>query len=297
MDELIFHRRTVEPTNTPAVIDRNRALLERAEGFVYKTVDGHDLGAYAFRPHGEAPEGGWPVMLYFYSSTWDSGLLSQFAPHALYFASRGMMGILIDYRVSVRHGAAPEAAMADARSAVRWARENAAELGINPEMLGGCGGGAGGHAILAAAMSDLPADDPADDAAVSCRPDFLVLFSPVTDTSRNSGCGYDRFLNRKAAARANLMRYVRRKMPPTLLIHSTGDRVVPYENSRRYRLKNWWRRNVCRLVSYEGLGHGFFNFNVSMQHYELTLVEMDAFLTQRGVLVSNPDDDGVPRLS
>ena len=72
---------------------------------------------------------------------------------------------------------------------------------------------------------------------------------------------------------------------------------MPFENTNRFQRKNWWRRNHCVLRAYEALGHGFYNFNVDVQKYELTLTEMDTFLTKRGIIASNPDDDGVPRLS
>lgn len=64
-----------------------------------------------------------------------------------------------------------------------------------------------------------------------------------------------------------------------------------------FKKKNWWRRNPCRLLTYEGHGHGFFNFNVDVRLYELTLNELDKFFVERGFLTPNPDDDGVPRLS
>jgi acetyl esterase len=296
MQELYFSQRTTLPTRTPDVLDRNYALLQKAEGYAYRTISGTDLGAYVFRPPGEPPPAGWPVALFFYSSGWDNGLLSQFAPHAMYLASRGMMGVLIDYRTTARFpGCTPMQAAADARSAVRWAREHAAELPIDPQKVVGCGGSAGGHAILCAAL--LPGgDDPEDDQSIPCAPDAFVLFNPVLDTSPN-GVFSDRFPDPKSAGEANLLPCVRRKLPPMLIIHGTADRVVPYEHSVRFRKKSRWRRNLCKLIAYEGHGHGFFNFNFDVRLYEHTLNDIDRFLVERGILGPNPDDDGVPRLS
>lgn len=296
MQEIFFSQRTTLPTRTPDVLDRNYALLQQAEGYVYKTVADIDLGAYIFRAAGEPPPSGWPVALFFFSSSWDNGLVSQFAPHALYLASRGMTGILIDYRVSARFpGCTPMDSASDARSAVRWVRAHAAELGVDPEKIVGCGGSAGGHAILSAALL-REGDDPEDDLSISCVPNALVLFNPVIDTSPK-GVFTDRFPDKKAAKRASLMRSVRRRQPPILIFHGTTDRVVPYEQSVRFRKKNWWRRNHCRLLAYQGHGHGFFNFNFDVRLYEHTLNDLDRFLVDRGFLSPNPDDDGVPRLS
>ena len=50
----------------------------------------------------------------------------------------------------------------------------------------------------------------------------------------------------------------------------------------RFRKKNWWRRNVCQLLPYEGHGHGFFNFNFDVRLYEHTLNDLDRFLVACG---------------
>jgi acetyl esterase/lipase len=88
---------------------------------------------------------------------------------------------------------------------------------------------------------------------------------------------------------ADLIAAVRSRLPPMLIFHGTADRVVPFANSRKFRRRNWWRRNLCRLRPFEGKGHGFFNFNVSVRVYELTLSEIDAFLVELGFIDPDPD--------
>ena len=285
--------RAVDPLS---MMDRNRTLLGDTSCYAYKQADGVDMEAYVFPVPGQAPPAGRPAILFFYSSTWDSGLVSQFAPHALYFANRGMQPILFDYRVTSRFPAAtPGDAIADARSAIRWARRHAEDLGINSAQLVACGAAAGAHAILAAAMlKDF--DDPADDHAVSCIPDAFVLFSPILDFSKR-GVGRSKFHDKKMARRADLMKHPRRKMPPMIIFHGTADRVVPFENSQRFRRKMWWRGNTCKVRPFETQGHGFFNFNVNPRLYELTISEADAFLVEKKFLPPIPDDDGTPRLA
>jgi acetyl esterase len=286
-------RRAVDPLS---MMDRNRTLLANTACYAYKQSDGVDMEAYVFPVPGEKPEQGRPAILFFYSSTWDSGLVSQFAPHSLYFANRGIQPILFDYRVTSRFPAAtPADAMADVRSAIRWARGHAGELGLRPDRIVACGAAAGAHAALAAAMlKDF--DDPADDLSISCVPDALILFSPILDFSKK-GVGRAKFPHKKMARQADLMKHLRRRLPPILIFHGTADRVVPYENTQRFRRKMWWRGNTCKVRPFETQGHGFFNFNVNPRLYELTISEADAFLVERKFLDPVPEDDGTPRLA
>ncbi len=275
-------------------MDRNRALLAQAAGYVYKEAGGHDLAAWTFVPEGHQPTDRRPAILFFFSSSWDSGLVSQFAPHCLHFAQRGAVAMAVEYRVSSQHGTGPLEAMADARSAVRWVRENAEELGIDPQKIVGAGGSAGAHIILSAAMIANPMfDDPADDKATSCVPDALVLFDPVVDVSSKTGFGVYKFPDPRTAKLASPARHVRRGLPPMVLFHGTADRVVSYENTRRFaaRMRRWPRRNVCQLMTYERQGHSFFNFNVDPRFFEATITQADAFLVERGFLPPGDETD------
>lgn len=273
-------------------MDRNRALLAQAERYVYKTAGQHDLEAYVFRAveGTHAPAGGRSVIGFFFSSNWDAGLVSQFAPHALYFANRGAVAVLFDYRISSRHQGRPEDAMRDIRSAIRWLRMNAEELGVSPERVIAAGGSAGAHGAVSAAL--VPGfDDEGDDLSISARPDALVLYSPILTID-----GAGRFADKATAKRAMPMRWPARKAPPTLILHGTADRVVPFSASRKFCRKMRWRGNVCQVRPFEGEGHGFFNFNVDARMYEVTTAEADAFLVSQGMLAPSLEDDGTPRL-
>ncbi|WP_009963706.1 alpha/beta hydrolase [Verrucomicrobium spinosum] len=269
-------------------IDRNRELLKTAREEVYKTVGGHDLPVYFWEPTAEkAPPYPKSVIAFFFSSGWDNGQVSQFAPHCLYFASRGMTAMAFDYRVSAKHGSTPVDSMADVRSAMRWLRLNAVELGINPGKIVGAGGSGGAHMIAAAAMVQ-GFDEPGEDASISCAPNALALFNPVLDTSKK-GFGHDRFLHPDEAKKANLMAAIAPHLPPTLIFHGTHDRVVPFEISEEFVRKMKKKKNVCELMVYEGQGHGFFNFNVSFDLYQGTLNALDDFLVTQAFIEHDPD--------
>lgn len=48
-------------------------------------------------------------------------------------------------------------------------------------------------------------------------------------------------------------------VPPTLVLHGTDGRTVPFENTERFTAEMKKVGNPCRLISFEGLDHGFFN--------------------------------------
>jgi acetyl esterase len=82
-------------------IDRNRELLKTAREEVYKTANGVELSVYIWGPDpSQAPPFPKSVAAFFFSSGWDHGQVSQFAPHCVYLASRGMVTMAFEYRVS-----------------------------------------------------------------------------------------------------------------------------------------------------------------------------------------------------
>ncbi len=281
------------PEDSPAKvapIDRNRELLKTAREEIYKSVAGVELPAYIWLPDpAKAPSYPKSVVAFFYSSGWDNGQVSQFAPHCVYFAARGMLAVAFDYRVSARHeGATPLDAMADARSAMRWLRVNAVELGINPGKIVGAGGSGGAHAIAAAAMLPATFDEHGEDAGISCVPNALALFNPILDTTKR-GFGFDRFPSPDLAKKSSLPAAIKAGLPPTILFHGTQDRVIPHETTFEFARKMKKKKNPTEVHLYEGLGHGFFNFNVSFDVYQATINQMDDFLIAQGFVEADPE--------
>ena len=279
-----------------AVVDRQNELLAQAESFVYKKIDqGPDLHAHVYYPGGEKRGVDRPVVMFFYSSSWDQGEVTQFGPQSLYFAERGAITMLIEYRVKATHDTGPLEAMADARTAIRWVRYNKEHFGVDEFKIVGAGGMAGAHAVLCAAMVKDFQDDETD-VQLSCVPDAMILFSPIVDTSKR-GYGNEHFENAKVAAKASPIRHMSKKLPPCIIFHGTADRMIPFHGVEKFTRKMKWRKNVCELVDFEGQDHSFYNMNVDVVAYEGTISAADRFLVDQGFLESNEEeDDGTPRL-
>ena len=244
---------------------------------VYKRVGDVELRLTLHAPAGEPPARGWSAVVFFHGGGWNSGTPAQFDDHCRHLAPLGVVGITAEYRLKKKHGTTPFECVADGKSAVRWVREHAAELGIDPARIAAGGGSAGGH--VAAAVATVPGLDDEPDAEVSCLPNALVLFNPVFDNGPggfgHKGMG-DRYLE------ISPLHNLRAGVPPTLVLLGTKDSLVPVETARRYQEQMRAVGGRCELRLYEGQPHGFFNRSKSKEMYRATVAEMDAFLADLG---------------
>lgn len=253
----------------------------------FKIASQDTLQLHVFEPPADAPSPR-PAIVFFFGGGWVSGSPEQFYKQAAYFASRGMVAISAEYRVKNRHQTTPFESVADAKSAIRWVRMHADELGIDPDRIVAAGGSAGGHVAAATALFDRH-DDVADSLTISSKPVALVLFNPVLDTSEN-GFGKDRIGER--ALELSPVHQVKPDRPPTLIFHGTADTTVPFENAQRFCMAMTNAGNTCRLLSFEGMEHGFFNAGRhGNKPYSATVRAADEFLIGLGILSGSPTID------
>lgn len=251
----------------------------------YKTVGPHVLNLQIFEPDGHRPTDARPGIVFFIGSAWVKGNPEQFFPHCRYLASRGMVAISAEYRVKALHGTTPFECVKDGRSAVRWVRAHAGELGIDPSRLAAGGGSAGGQ--VAAAAGTLTAfDEEGEDRSVSCRPDALVLFNPVFDNGPG-GYGHDRVASRwrEFSPKHN----IRAGAPPTIVFLGSEDPTLPVTSAQEYGRLMKEAGSRCDVHVYDGQEHGFFNyFDGKNPYYAETLRKADRFLASLGLLEGEP---------
>ncbi len=272
---------------TPAFGEaRDRELLKGASTHVYSRSPEGDLQAHVFFPPGhDSAETAVPVMLCFHSGMWDISAPTQFIPQCRHFAARGMVTVAVEYRVFQKHRTTPLEAIEDAQVAMGFVRQNAEVLGIDPARMVAMGASSGAHVALCAALHKKTAYEPAE----LVRPNALVLFSPVADTSRK-GIGLENFPDAASAKRTSpLLGLPRKELPPCLIFHGGADRVVPLAQSEHLRKLYRKKKNNCELVDFPGADHSFFNYNVNELNYRLTLRATDRFLTGLGYLEPDPD--------
>ncbi|MEM6801126.1 MAG: alpha/beta hydrolase, partial [Bacteroidota bacterium] len=112
---------------------------EKLKRWVYKEIDTTRLFMEALYPK-ESSEKKLPAIIFFFGGGWKGGSIDQFRPQAKYFASRGIIAVLVDYRVASRHNSTPFDAVRDAKSAIKFLRFNAKDLGIHPDKIIAAGG-------------------------------------------------------------------------------------------------------------------------------------------------------------
>jgi len=259
----------------------NPDSLPGADSYTYKSVDGLDLKLHVFTPE---PDDGEPkaAVVFFFGGGWQQGSISQFVPHSQHLASRGVISVVADYRVWNRHHSNVMAAVADAKSAIRWLRAHAQELGIDPNRIAAGGGSAGGH--LAAATAVVPYfDEPAEDHRISSSPSLLLLFNPAVDTSQIGLRRADQFQGQ--GERLSPQHQLVDSSVPTFIVHGKADTTVPFSHAVAYCEKLKQLNGNCQLHGYDDATHGFFNKGRSDDRwYTPTVMEMDRFLLRFGYI-------------
>ncbi len=240
---------------------------------VYKTVDTTNLKMKIYSPNGEKFKGDRPAIVFFFGGGWLGGSITQFEPHARRLSELGMVAVLADYRVEKRQGTSPYDCVMDAKSAVRYLRTNAKELGIDPDKIAASGGSAGGHIASSTALIDKYTED-SDDLTVSCKPNALVLFNPVVDNSP-MGYGYER-IGDNYKDFSPLHNIDSADVPPTVFFVGDSDKHVPVEVARYFAKAIERVGGRCDLYVYENQKHGFFN---DEKYYQITLGKVIEFLT------------------
>jgi len=175
---------------------------------------------------------------------------------------------------------------------MRWTRQHAKRLGIDPNRIAAGGGSAGGH--LAGALGTIKAfDEPTEDATISAVPNALVLFNPALVLAPVEGhkprdqkklAGLE---NRMGVPPEQLSPYhnLDSDLPPTIIFHGTKDTTVPIDTVELFTKEAKKKGNPVELVAYEGQGHGFFNFKEKdMTSFTDTVKKTDAFLVELGYL-------------
>ncbi|OBB78459.1 alpha/beta hydrolase [Mycobacterium sp. 852014-52144_SCH5372336] len=213
-----------------------------------------------------------PVLIFVPGGAWVHGnrILQGYALMS-HLAEKGWVCLSIDYRVAPHHRW--PAHIHDVKTAIAWARANVDKFGGDRDFVAVAGTSAGGHL---SALAGLTANDPELQAELPEGSDTSVdavvgIYGRYDweDKSTVERVRFVDFLERvvvghKLAKRPDVYRkaspiaQVHPEAPPFLIVHGTGDSVIPVAQARSFveRLRAV-SRSVVSYVELPGAGHAF----------------------------------------
>ena len=148
----------------------------------------------------------------------------------------GLAWFSIDYRLAPKHPY--PAAVRDVEESIRYIKAHAKEFRIDPKRLALMGESAGGHLVALVATRATPETKVAAVVPFYGAFDLEALLAPRKEVSK----GMTGFLgitdmsekSRAVLREASAATYVKKGLPPFLLIHGTKDEAVPYDQSVKF---------------------------------------------------------------
>jgi acetyl esterase/lipase len=222
----------------------------------FASPEGIELLADLYVPHGAGP---FPAIMFIHGGGWSSGDRTQLHRQAALMAEQGMVGMAIDYRLAPAHPF--PAALEDARQAVLWLRQHAAEYHVDPARIGAVGSSAGGYLV---AMLGV---DPGPGTGLGSSVRAVVALNGIFDLSTMPpGKMITEFLTKPCAdvaticADASPVSHVKGGEPPILVMHGTADQTAPYNQATNFVDKlHAAGDSEARLFSIQGAPHTFWS--------------------------------------
>jgi acetyl esterase/lipase len=273
---------------------------------VIKTINNEEVKIFYVKPSEFKPGEKRTAVVWIHGGGWTGGSTESFFPHARYFANRGAVGFCIQYRLVKANGNTVADCLADCKSAIRYIREHAKELGIDPDKIIVMGDSAGGH--LASCLGTIDGfDNPTDNLKISAKPNAMVLYNPLSDFTQSQfvriiigGAALDKKPTPESliatkeqtelARKLSPIYNVRKNQLPTLVLHGTDDTVILPEQSVQFTEAMKRAGNKCELILLPKTTHAFVcaNYKAPEEVVVSAIREADKFLISLGFLKGEP---------
>ena len=244
-----------------------------SEKVEYKSTQQGKLHLHIYKPGNWKASDQRPAIIFFFGGGWTSGSPKQFFPHCEYFAKLGFVTASAEYRIKNLHKTSPFESVKDGKSAVRYLRENATRLGIDPNKIVASGGSAGGH--VAASTAIIQGFEEGNK-KISSKPNALLLFNPALDLTWKEDTN-NRFRGKAYIISPN--QHIKENFPPTLVMVGDKDEATPLKYALAFEKLMKEKGNKCKVLSYKDQTHGFFNFKNS-EMFKKTIADSEAFLKE-----------------
>jgi len=226
---------------------------------VYKTVDTFKLKVDIFYTGQSFERENNTAIVFFHGGGWAYGTPGEFFTTCERYAKMGIVTFSVDYRLSIENGITPSKTISpiesvmDAKSAMRWVRENSGKFHIDRNKIVAAGQSAGGHLALCTAMID-DYNEKSDNLSISCSPNAVLLFSACVNAVEG-WC--DRLLadRRDKIWSISPAHNVKKGLPPMIEFHGTDDEQVPKWTVQFFENAMEKEDNYFELHMYEGRKH------------------------------------------
>ncbi len=256
--------------------------LPEGQIYPYKTTNGNTKEIEVFLPKNHEPaKSSVPGIIMFHGGGWVKGHREQFRYLCHYFSTRGIVAATVSYQFTTKEALKSAAStespkricITDAKSAIRWFKQNAKMLGIDPDKIITGGGSAGAHiSLLATTTPGL--DDPEDPLDYDTSVKGYLLFNPALEVKDKEDPAVD------------FLQHLHADLPPAIIFYGDQD---------KWRKKRWQAAKAkmaaldlsesIDLLIAPGQGHGFFN---DQPWTDITLIAADKFLHKLGYLEGEP---------
>ena len=269
-----------EVTGAPASQSEKREAELAGKSVVYKHSAGKPRRMEIFSPPNHDPsKSKVPGLILFHGGAWAGGSLDQFRVACSYFASRGLVCATAEYQMlnakdtkQLPPGETRKrVCITDAKSAIRWFKQHAAELGVDSDRIITGGGSAGGH-ISVLATTNPGLNDPADPAGTDTHVAAYLLFNPAFALDDSNDPEVD------------VRKYLKAKLPPAIVFFGDQDQWKKGWDLALSDLKTAGNKTTEVYLAI-GQAHGFFNKD---PWRTTTLIAADRFLVQQGFLSGEP---------
>lgn len=264
--------------NQPNVLPARQAAAGKP--YVYKTSGGKPRRLEIYFPPNHDPEQSKvPGLILFHGGGWSGGTLKQFREACAYFASRGLVCATAEYQMLKKadRGKLPEGesykrvCATDAKSAIRWFKQNANQLGIDPNRIITGGGSAGGH-ISALATMNPGLNDPADPEDIDTSVVAYLWFNPAFSPDDGKDSEID------------VLKHLSADLPPAIVFFGENDGWLLGWSKAHKKWKSLGTDGIDLRIA-PGESHGFFN---QPAWRTVTLIAADKFLVQQNLLTGQP---------
>lgn len=256
---------------------------------VYKKVANLELSVDMFYTADSLQRNDNPAIAFFHGGGWVFGDPAEFHEACRRFARKGFVTFSFQYRLSKNADGTyphpeitPVESTKDARSAVRWLRENAVMLKINPKKIVAGGQSAGGQLALATALLDS-VNEISDNINISPVPNALLLYSSNVNTLEP---WIDMLLGDRRNEIWSISPYhnLKKNMPRAIAFSGEeDDQILPYITGL-FKVKTLELGNYYELHTYPGRKHYLGEGNEKYARYfdEEILELTDVFLDKLG---------------